>query len=39
MCKFEDEDREGYKNISQRLNQWISGLDRGLQGSAEESQV
>lgn len=39
MCKFEDEDREGYKNISQRLNQWISDLDRGLRGSAEESQV
>ncbi|KAF2726427.1 putative ribonuclease p/mrp subunit [Polyplosphaeria fusca] len=28
MCKFEDEDREGYKNISQRLNKWISDLDR-----------
>lgn len=21
MCKFEDKDREGYKNISQRLSQ------------------
>ena len=39
MCKFEDEDREGYKNISQRLSQWISDLDRRLRGSAEESQV
>ncbi|KAH7122359.1 putative ribonuclease p/mrp subunit [Dendryphion nanum] len=28
MCKFEDEDREGYKNISQRLSQWVSELDR-----------
>lgn len=26
MCKFEDEDREGYKNISQKLSQWISSL-------------
>lgn len=28
MCKFEDEDREGYKGISQKLSQWISDLDR-----------
>lgn len=28
MCKFEDDDRGGYKNISQRLSQWISDLDR-----------
>lgn len=28
MCKFEDDDREGYKNVSQRLSQWISELDR-----------
>ena len=39
MCKFEDEDREGYKNVSQRLNQWISDLDRGVKGFAEGSQV
>ena len=39
MCKFEDEDREGYKNVSQRLGQWISDLDRRLKGSAEEGQV
>lgn len=38
MCKFEDEDREGYKNISQRLNQWISDLDRRVKGFTEESQ-
>lgn len=23
MCRFEDEDREGYRNISQRLSQWV----------------
>ena len=34
MCKFEDEDREGYKNISQRLSQWVSDLDRQSKGSA-----
>ena len=34
MCKFEDEDREGYKNISQRLSQWVSDLDRQRKGSA-----
>ena len=28
MCRFEDEDREGFKNISQRLSLWISDLDR-----------
>ena len=39
MCKFEDEDREGYKSISQRLSQWISDLDKRLKGSAEDSQV
>lgn len=33
MCKFEDEDREGYKNISQRLCQWVSDLDRQRKGS------
>lgn len=39
MCKFEDEDREGYRNISQRLSQWISDLDRRREGSAAKSQV
>jgi hypothetical protein len=39
MCKFEDEDREGYKNISQRLSQWISDLDRQCKGAATESNV
>jgi len=39
ICKFKDKDREGYKNISQRLSQWISDLDRRLRGSVEESQV
>ena len=39
MCKFEDEDREGYKNVSQRLSQWISDLDRRLKGYTEEGQV
>lgn len=34
MCKFEDEDREGYKNISQRLSQWVSDLDRQRKSSA-----
>lgn len=39
MCKFEDEDREGYKNISQRLSQWILDLDKRLNGSAARNQV
>ena len=39
MCKFEDEDREGYKNISQQLSQWVSDLDRRREGSAIKSQV
>ena len=39
MCKFEDEDREGYKNISQRLSQWVSDLNRRREGSATKSQV
>jgi hypothetical protein len=39
MCKFEDEDREGYKNISQRLSQWVSDLDRWREGPAAKSQV
>jgi hypothetical protein len=39
MCKFEDDDREGYKNISQRLNQWILDFDRRLKGPVEEIQV
>lgn len=28
MCKFADDDREGYKNVSQRLSQWASDPDR-----------
>lgn len=39
MCKFEDEDREGYKNISQRLSLWIADLDRQRTGSAAKSNV
>lgn len=39
MCKFEDEDREGYKNISQRLSQWILDLDKQSKDSAAGSQV
>ncbi|KAF1938760.1 hypothetical protein EJ02DRAFT_472873 [Clathrospora elynae] len=39
MCRFEEEDREGYKNISQRLSQWISDLDRQQKGSAARSQM
>jgi hypothetical protein len=35
MCKFEDEDREGYKNIAQRLIRWISQLDRESREPAE----
>lgn len=38
MCRFEDEDREGYKRISQKLSQWISGLDKRSEGSGENSQ-
>ena len=37
MCKFEDEDREGYKGVSQRLSQWVSDLDR--QAPAAKHQV
>lgn len=39
MCKFEDEDREGYKSISQRLSQWVLDLDRQREGSAAKNQV
>lgn len=39
MCRFEDEDREGYKNISQRLSQWIADLDRQRESSTAKSQV
>jgi hypothetical protein len=28
MCKFEDEEREGYKNISQRLSTWVADIGR-----------
>jgi hypothetical protein len=28
MCKFEDEDREGFRAVSQRVNQWIEGLEK-----------
>jgi protein SERAC1 len=28
MCKFADDDREGYKNVSQRLSQWTLDPDR-----------
>lgn len=36
MCKFEDEDREGYKRISQKLSQWISELESRSKGSQED---
>ena len=39
MCKFEDEDREGYKRIPQKLAQWISDLDSRSKGSEEDRQV
>lgn len=39
MCRFEDEDRDGYMNISQRLNQWISDIDRQPKDSAAGNQV
>ena len=39
MCKFEDEDREGYKRVSQKLVQWISDLDSRSKGSGEDRQV
>jgi hypothetical protein len=39
MCRFEDEDREGYNNISQRLIQWISDLDRQRKGSTAKGKV
>lgn len=39
MCRFEDEDREGYKSISQKLSQWISDVDRRSKGSGMDSPV
>ena len=39
MCKFENEDREGYKRISQKLSQWISDLEGRSKGSEEDGQV
>jgi len=28
MCKFEDGDREGFRAVSQRVKQWIDGLEK-----------
>lgn len=39
MCKFEDEDREGYKRVSQKLGQWISDFDSRSKRTEENSQV
>lgn len=39
ICKFEDEDREGYKRISQKLSQWISEFEGRSKGSEEDGQV
>jgi len=39
MGKFEDEDREGYKNISQKLSQWISDFTHREQKSESDSKV
>jgi protein SERAC1 len=39
MCKFEDEDREGYKAISQKLIKWISDLDKRSKVSTGDTQV
>ena len=39
MCKFEDEDREGYKSISQKLSQWISDFARRGQNSEPDNKV
>jgi hypothetical protein len=39
MCRFEDEDREGYKRISQKLSQWILDFESRSKGSGEDSQV
>ncbi|KAF9893431.1 hypothetical protein FE257_010743 [Aspergillus nanangensis] len=38
MCKFEDEDREGYRNVSQLLAQWISRFQQRSNTSMGESQ-
>ncbi|KAJ4367081.1 hypothetical protein N0V83_007611 [Neocucurbitaria cava] len=35
MVQFEDEDREGYKSICHRLNQWISNLDKESKSSKD----
>jgi protein SERAC1 len=39
MCKFEDEDREGYKSISQKLSQWISDFARWGEKSGSVNKV
>jgi hypothetical protein len=39
MCKFEDEDREGYKSISQKLSQWISEFAHRQQKSESDNRV
>ena len=39
MCKFEDEEREGYKRIFQKLSQWISDREGRSKGSEEDGQV
>jgi hypothetical protein len=39
MCRFEDEDREGYKSVLAQLNRWILDLDMQRNGSAAKNQV
>jgi hypothetical protein len=39
MCKFEHEFINGFKSISEKLNQWIQGLDKKPEGGAGKNQV
>jgi hypothetical protein len=39
MCRFEDEDQEGYKRISQKLSQWILDFEGRSKWSGKNSQV
>ena len=39
MCKVEDEDREGYKNISQKRSQWVSSLADAEHAAGAKSQL
>lgn len=37
MCKFEDEDRNGFRSISEKLSQWITVMDANLDEDSGQS--